>query len=815
MDSAAPFPMRRVTGPARDRLAAVLGEIEAPGAFSARRTAPVDDLHLEVAGVGRLLLPVPAEQVKQLYLLGRPARFGLGDRTLFDRQVRDTQEVPKNRVKIDRRRWNKTLLHVLDGLRDDLGLPPECRLRAELHSMLVYGRGQFFLPHQDSERADEMVGSLVVTLPSAHTGGALVVEHAGQSATYRPAKDALTFVAFYSDCRHQVKPVTSGYRVALTYNLLVSGATAGPVEMPAEMADELMACLNEHFSRPAAADYGSGQADPPSRMVYLLDHEYTERGLSWLRLKGSDAPRAARLRAAAARAGCESALALAEVHETWNAFEAGWDEPWHDRRHRQWGRWEDDRAEQDDTWAGETGSAGPDDYELQELIDSSIQLGCWLDPAAAQAERISISVGDAEVCATTKSADLEPYSSEYEGYMGNYGNTMDRWYRRAAVLLWPRRLDFAVRAEMSARWAMDALSARIQSGDIAGARTDAAALAPFWKAAVRAQEQERLLAGALEVARGLDEGSIAAILLAPFQMETLSPAHAAALAALAGCYGEQWAGDLVRQWSGRPRVWLPEGQDRKAWLTSLPGLGAALHAVSGSGTLAARLLTASSWRWLSEEVRNGLASTAPSRREAALSELGRPIANVLEAVAVTGDADLRDEIVGACCRDDDLVGGLIAALRSAAQLTSATGAAAGLDAIARHCIRRLESRLARPPRTAGDWSIELPRGCSCELCDRLGGFLHDAANRSLEWPLREDGRRHVHSRIDSAELPVRHQTRRTGRPYTLVLTKATEELIDSERRARDRDEADLRWLRAVAKTMDWTTQEPQAIGTDG
>jgi len=55
-----------------------------------------------------------------------------------------------------------------------------------------------------------MIGSLVVTLPSSHRGGALVVEHAGRAATYRPAKGRLSFVAFYSDCRHQVKPVVSG-----------------------------------------------------------------------------------------------------------------------------------------------------------------------------------------------------------------------------------------------------------------------------------------------------------------------------------------------------------------------------------------------------------------------------------------------------------------------------------------------------------------------------------------------------------------------------------------------------------------------------
>ena len=33
---------------------------------------------------------------------------------------------------------------------------------------------------------------------------------------------------------------------------------------------------------------------------------------------------------------------------------------------------------------------------------------------------------------------LTPYASEYEGYMGNYGNTMDRWYRRAALVVWPQ-----------------------------------------------------------------------------------------------------------------------------------------------------------------------------------------------------------------------------------------------------------------------------------------------------------------------------------------------------------------------------------------
>jgi len=48
-------------------------------------------------------------------------------------------------------------------------------------------------------------------------------------------------------------------------------------------------------------------------------------------------------------------------------------------------------------------------------------------------------------------------------------------------------------------------------------------------------------------------------------------------------------------------------------------------------------------------------------------------------------------------------------------------------------------------------------------------------------------------RCDSAELPVRHQTRRQGRPYTLVLTK-TGELFTREKDARHKAVTDLAWL---------------------
>jgi hypothetical protein len=118
--------------------------------------------------------------------------------------------------------------------------------------------------------------------------------------------------------------------------------------------------------------------------------------------------------------------------------------------------------------------------------------------------------------------------------------------------------------------------------------------------------------------------------------------------------------------------------------------------------------------------------------------------------------------------------------------------AAGLDTITRDCADRLRTIIAQPPRDVDDWSIDWS-GDGCDLCDTLGTFLGSRSRRIFEWPLAASGRAHVHSLIDSAELPVRHETRRQGRPYTLVLTK-TDELFTRATDARHKAETDLAWL---------------------
>jgi len=59
--------------------------------------------------------------------------------------------------------------------------------------MLVSGPGQFFAAHRDSEKTDDMIGTLVVVLPSDSTGGAIEVEHDAERVTSRGHGRMLAF----------------------------------------------------------------------------------------------------------------------------------------------------------------------------------------------------------------------------------------------------------------------------------------------------------------------------------------------------------------------------------------------------------------------------------------------------------------------------------------------------------------------------------------------------------------------------------------------------------------------------------------------
>jgi len=757
---------------ARERLTSMLAA-QAQMSASLQLTAkPPKALDLRVKGVGKIALPVTDARARRLRDLGEPARFGRGAQTLTDAQVRDTWQVPTELVSAQ---WSDglNLEPELAIVRDELGLPTHTRLVAELHSLLVYEEGQFFLPHQDSEKDDAMVATLVVTLPSAHTGGELVVHHLGEATRYRGLKDRISLVAFYSDCRHEVLPVTSGYRVALTYNLLLHGAGGVPRsdDLTLERAAE---CLREHFSTRPRHSYLNTTQDPPQRLVFMLDHEYSQRGLDWSRLKGADATSVAMLREAARRAEAECALALTEINQTWDAWE------------------------EDDEWGYGDGPLVEEDgrqLRLNDVVQSQTTLTWWNAADGEAGRKVAVDVdADTEVCSLTPTSQLPADESHYEGYMGNYGNTLDRWYRRAAVVIWPKERDFALRAQADPDWALDELVHRAHAEDPAAACRAARGLEPWWASTIAHLERPgRLLEQALEAAEGVDDADTARMLLQPFRLEHLRAEHADGLVRFLAAYGRASTEALVDEWAGRNARWGETS--RSAWLLFLPEMVEKLLQYGRSGATVARKLLEVAWQWLVDEMARYLRSRSEAQRRKDLKRIGSPLAAVLQAVAVARAASLRTRILSHVRKGrQELSWGVVSALIDATQFPEQVRDDPVFARLAADQITVLSERLDRPRRMPDDWSMSLGGGACCELCRELADFLADPRERSTEWPLAKSARQHIHVRIEDEELPVTHVTRRTGRPFTLVLTK-TARLFQDDERGQIRDRADLDRLR--------------------
>jgi hypothetical protein len=91
------------------------------------------------------------------------------------------------------------------------------------------------------------------------------------------------WVAFYADCEHELEPVTSGYRVALVYNLIRKGSTAVP-EIPNLIRGKCAPNTAIDELRATAS-----RDDDESKHVLLFQHKYTQAALDWDGLKGLDA----------------------------------------------------------------------------------------------------------------------------------------------------------------------------------------------------------------------------------------------------------------------------------------------------------------------------------------------------------------------------------------------------------------------------------------------------------------------------------------------------------------------------------------------
>ncbi len=766
-----------------DAIVRALGALEDPGSFAVRLRAPATDLELSVTKVGALDFPLQEEDAQRLLRVAARSPFGLGEKTIVDPRVRSGWEVRKTRVKINGRRWNPALRGHLATIQRELGLSSSGRLEAALDKLTIYGPGEFFKLHQDSEKGDSMLGTLVVLLPSRFTGGAIHIDRQGARAEYRrTARSAadLELIAFYADCHHEVRPVKSGYRVALIYQLRYEAGSSVSRDMPSITGAQriaLRSAIARHFDTPQLKPYArDGETFVPEKLVYLLDHQYTQRNLSWTQLKQSDIVRASALREVAGELGLELHLALAEIQESWEC------EPERSSYRSRWSRrsrWDDGKDEDDEA---EAKGVTPTD-----LINSDVGLDHWLDESGAPVEVGSLRVLDAELCFTAANDTQRPLRSHYEGYMGNWGDTLDRWYRRAAIVLWPRSRAFITEVRGAPQAAIKRLVREARSAKPGDERVASklAQLLEVWTSCVRGEPKTSLVVDVLRLAAVAGGPELAETLLAPMRSHELPASGIKPLLALARRHDVDRCVRALTAWHELPRwdTWRPP------WRTghSYTWLGTLVQEGGEHGGELARVIVGKQWAELQRE----LDIKGPGRLRSPFADARRPelrehVLEVLRACRLVGDRQTHDALASRLLAEDspltpletaDVVEGALRGLRGKARTEW------GLDALRLRCRDQLAAAAARPPRHDGDWSITVSSPCDCDDCGELRVFLESPEARTV-WPLAKARRRHIHEIIERLHLPVDHETQRVGSPFKLTLTKTAKLFqLEQERRA--------------------------------
>lgn len=161
---------------------------------------------------------------------------------------------------------------------------------------------------------------LVISLPSKHEGGDVIASHKGESLAFRTAFNSAygySWAAWYADVVHEVKPVRSGYRIVLVYNL-IHRPSAALIKYRGDQKESLNKLLAawtlaiENSKHRLESWDVQVEDNCPAALVYLLDHQYSIAELSFARLKGVDRQRFVQLQEACLKNGCDIYLANIE-----------------------------------------------------------------------------------------------------------------------------------------------------------------------------------------------------------------------------------------------------------------------------------------------------------------------------------------------------------------------------------------------------------------------------------------------------------------------------------------------------------------------
>lgn len=169
---------------------------------------------------GNMRIPVysnPVEDMcKMLYDHAIDSKVGKGSETVLDKEVRSSREFSSGIT------WDeKFLATVKNNVEEALERMNAGTLSyIQPHKLVIYGAGDFFAEHMDSTHTPGQNMTCVVELISLWWNkNQEGLEINGKN--YYPEDDDMTLYVFDHDLPHQVHKVGGGYRISVTFDLVV------------------------------------------------------------------------------------------------------------------------------------------------------------------------------------------------------------------------------------------------------------------------------------------------------------------------------------------------------------------------------------------------------------------------------------------------------------------------------------------------------------------------------------------------------------------------------------------------------------------
>ncbi|THY24800.1 hypothetical protein D6D01_05315 [Aureobasidium pullulans] len=395
----------------REELRTYLDEITAAGHFATmRKLEPMVKPEVKLLGVEgapdqKITTPLGSRDASKLIEAAHQAPCGRGEETIVDTSVRktfanmtayfSTWELSPDRFSLSEN-WQPYVDSLMALACDELGVRGD-GIRAELYKMLLYEKGAMFKRHADSEKVPGMFGTLVISLPSAHRGCAVVVTHNGKKypqQTYNHEylacvchPDGGLICSRYSDVIHEVQDVTSSYRWVLTYNLVQTNFEQ--FNSAASADRKLRAILTEWNN---TIEEEGGETD---KMIYQLDHKYTDASIRLNSLKGADLLRAQRLFSVCDQVGFTLYLASLEKQVHGSA---------ESNNNRYFDRYDDD----------EEGSDG-EFHAIEDVIDETLKLTRVVD-TDGNVVATDLDIEEDDIVQSDPYEDRDPDEDSYEGW---------------------------------------------------------------------------------------------------------------------------------------------------------------------------------------------------------------------------------------------------------------------------------------------------------------------------------------------------------------------------------------------------------------